>query len=89
MAQNVVYVVVGQARPDTADEGSDPVAISVMLTADDPEQAVEQAVDALEDDGFEDVEIEQVGEIDEAPDNDLRAPYDAALSGEIAIIEYE
>ena len=88
MEDEVVYVVVGQARSEQASSDDGPVAVSVMLTADDADQAVEQAVDALEEDGFDDVEIEQVGAIDHAPDNDLKDPYDAALSGDIAIIEY-
>ncbi|NDC90199.1 MAG: hypothetical protein EB075_15605, partial [Bacteroidetes bacterium] len=87
MEDEVVYVVVGQARSEQATNGTEPVAISVMLMADDADHAVEQAVDALEDDGFDDVEIEQVGAIDHAPDNDLKEPYDAARAGDIAIIE--
>lgn len=88
MSETVVYVVLGQARPEDAAEDSAPVNVSVMLTAEDADAAVDAAYDALEEDGFDDIQLDQVGEIDEVPDNELKAPYEAAVAGEIAIIEY-
>lgn len=89
MEDEVVYFVVGQARSEKAGSDDGFVTVSVMLTADDADQALEQAVDALEEGGFDDFKKEQVGTIDHAPDKDLKDPYDAALSGDIAIIECE
>ncbi|RLQ87799.1 transcriptional regulator [Notoacmeibacter ruber] len=61
--------------------------VHILLSAPDDDTAVRRAAQSLQQEGFAEVEFEQIGEILEEPDEEPHASaYQGALEGEIAII---
>ena len=79
-----VMLIVGRVRR-IADGPSLPVQI--MLTAPDDDTAVRRALEALRRQGFVRAELDQIGEVDDEPDEEPQASaYQGALEGEVSVV---
>ena len=83
----MVFIIIGKAyERDGDDEGID---IHVMLRAPDDDSAVREALNALAQEGFLEADLDQIGMITGAPDEEPHASaYQGALEGEVAIIRF-
>ena len=79
-----VTLIVGRVRR-IADGPSLPVQI--MLTAPDDDTAVRRALEALRGHGFVQAELDQIGEVDDEPDEEPQASaYQGALEGAVSVV---
>lgn len=83
----MVFIIIGKAYEKDGD--SDGVDIHVMLRAPDDDTAVREALNALADEGFLEADLDQIGTLTDAPDEEPHASaYQGALEGEVAIIRF-
>lgn len=62
----------------------------IFLVAPDDDSAVRAALEALAREGFAEAELDQIGEMQEAPDDEPHASaYQGALEGEVSIVTFE
>ena len=82
----MVFIIIGKAYEREGDEGID---IHVMLRAPDDDTAVREALNALSEEGFLEADLDQIGTLMGAPDEEPHASaYQGALEGEVAIIRF-
>lgn len=83
----MVFIIIGKAyEQDGDDEGVD---IHVMLRAPDDDTAVREALNALSEEGFLEADLDQIGTLEDIPDEEPHASaYQGALEGEVAIIRF-
>jgi hypothetical protein len=82
-----VFIIIGRAYKT---KDGTPEQIHVMVTAPDEDSAVRFALNGLSDEGYEEAELDQIGLIDGAPDEEPHASaYQGALEGECAIIRFD
>lgn len=82
----VVFIIIGRVWRD---KGGEPSDIHVMLSAPDEDSAVREALNALAGEGYEEAELDQIGALDDAPDEEPHASaYQGALEGEVAIVTF-
>jgi hypothetical protein len=94
--ETTVYIVVGRAYRDDdageADAEADEeggVSINVLLTAADDEECIQKALQALAGQGFSRVELDQIGILEEEPDDPTFASaYGNAIDGQVAVIAF-
>lgn len=83
----MVFIIIGKAYERDGDE--DGVDIHVMLRAPDDDTAVREALNALAEEGFLEADLDQIGTLTDAPDEEPHASaYEGALEGEVAIIRF-
>ena len=83
----MVFIVIGKAYEHDGDE--DGIDIHVMLSAPDDDSAVREALNALAEEGFIEADLDQIGTLTDAPDEEPHASaYRGALQGEVAIIRF-
>jgi len=64
--------------------------VHVMLVAPDDDSAVRTTLDALAKEGFAEVELDQIGDMDGIPDEEPHASaYQGAIEGEVSIVTFE
>jgi hypothetical protein len=81
-----VFIIIGKAYLDGDNEGID---IHIMLRAPDDDTAVREALNALTEEGFSEADLDQIGTLMGAPDEEPHASaYQGALEGEVAIIRF-
>jgi hypothetical protein len=81
-----VFIIIGKAYVEDDNEGVD---IHVMLRAPDDDTAVREALNALTEEGFAEADLDQIGTLMGAPDEEPHASaYQGALEGEVAIIRF-
>lgn len=81
-----VFIIIGKAYQEGDDEGID---IHIMLRAPDDDTAVREALNALTEEGFSEADLDQIGTLMGAPDEEPHASaYQGALEGEVAIIRF-
>jgi hypothetical protein len=81
-----VFIIIGKAYAEDDNEGVD---IHVMLRAPDDDTAVREALNALTEEGFAEADLDQIGTLMGAPDEEPHASaYQGALEGEVAIIRF-
>lgn len=81
-----VFIIIGKAYQEGDKEGID---IHVMLRAPDDDTAVRDALNALTEEGFSEADLDQIGTLMGAPDEEPHASaYQGALEGEVAIIRF-
>jgi hypothetical protein len=69
------------------EKGGRPQPVHILLTAPDDDSAVRLALDALAKEGYAEAELDQIGEMEEAPDEEPHASaYQGALEGEVSIV---
>ena len=72
------------------EKGGDSEGVHVMLTAPDDDGAVRMALEALAREGYAEVELDQIGDMEGAPDEEPHmSAYQGALEGEISIVTFE
>jgi hypothetical protein len=82
-----VFIIIGRAWQV---KGGSPEQVHIMVTAPDEDSAVRMALNGLSDEGYEEAELDQIGLIDGAPDEEPHASaYQGALEGECAIIRFD
>ncbi|PSJ49834.1 transcriptional regulator [Kumtagia ephedrae] len=71
-------------------KGGDSEGVHIFLVAPDDDSAVRSALDALAKEGFAEAELDQIGEMQDAPDDEPHASaYQGALEGEVSIVTFE
>ena len=82
-----VFIIIGKAFQEAGSEGID---IHVMLRAPDDDTAVRDALNALTEEGYAEAELDQIGTLMGAPDEEPHASaYQGALEGEVSIITFD
>ena len=83
----LVFIIIGEVRK--AGE-TNMIPFNALLAAPDDDTAVRHCLEALAQEGYEEADLHQIGNLDGRPDEDpYVSAYDAALEGEVAIIAYE
>jgi hypothetical protein len=71
-------------------KGGDSEGVHIFLVAPDDDSAVRTALEALAAEGFAEAELDQIGEMDEPPDDEPQmSAYQGALEGEVSIVTFE
>ncbi|RVC41959.1 transcriptional regulator [Mesorhizobium sp. M4A.F.Ca.ET.090.04.2.1] len=71
-------------------KGGKPEGVHVMLVAPDDDSAVRKALDSLAAEGYAEAELDQIGDMDRAPDDEPHlSAYQGALAGEVSIITFD
>lgn len=67
--------------------GDSPITMHLMLIAPDDDTAVRRALDALREKGYTSAELDQIGQLDDAPDDEpFASAYQGALEGEVSLV---
>ncbi|MFD1326476.1 transcriptional regulator [Mycoplana ramosa] len=83
----MVFIIIGKAYERDGDEEG--IDIHVMLRAPDDDSAVREALNALAEEGFLEADLDQIGTLSGAPEDEPHASaYHGALEGEVAIIRF-
>lgn len=83
----IVFLITGRAHRTREDQG---IEIHVLLVAPDEDGAVRETLNALAQEGYEQAELDQIGAVDEMPDEEPHASaYQGALEGEVAVITFD
>jgi len=81
-----VALIVGKVRRRKSEP---PSAVHVMLVSRDDDSAVRAALDALAREGYSEAELDQIGELAGAPDEEPHASaYQGALEGDVSIVTF-
>jgi hypothetical protein len=68
-------------------KGGKPEGVHVLLVAPDDDSAVRAVLDALTKEGFVEAELDQIGDMEGAPDEEPHvSAWQGALEGEVAIV---
>ena len=67
-----------------------PLGITVLLVAADDDSAVRRTLDALNREGYAVAQLDQIGEMTEAPDDEpMASAWQGAIEGEVSIVTYD
>lgn len=82
----MVFIIIARAYEEDGGEGVD---LHILVRAPDDDSAVREALNALAEEGFLEADLDQIGMINETPDEEPHASaYQGALEGEVAIIRF-
>lgn len=71
-------------------KGGESEGVHVMLVAPDDDSAVRTALEALAKEGYAEAELDQIGDMDGAPDDEPHlSAWQGAREGEVAIVTFE
>jgi hypothetical protein len=71
-------------------KGGDSESVHIMLTAPDDDSAVRRALEALAKEGYAEAELDQIGDMEGAPDEEPHlSAYQGALEGEVSIVTFD
>lgn len=71
-------------------KGGDSEGVHVMLVAPDDDSAVRTALEALAREGYEEAELDQIGDMDGAPDDEPHlSAWQGALEGDVSIVTFD
>ena len=83
----LVFIITGRVHREKDDSGID---VHILLKAADDDSAVREALNALAQEGYEQAELDQIGAVEDMPDEEPHASaYQGALEGEVAIITFD
>ena len=83
----LIFIITGRVHRARDDSGID---VHILLAAADDDSAVREALNALAQEGYEQAELDQIGSVDEIPDEEPHASaFQGALEGEVAIITFD
>lgn len=83
----LVFIITGRVHREKDDPGTD---VHILIAAADDDSAVREALNALAGEGYEQAELDQIGSVEEMPDEEPHASaYQGALEGEVAIITFD
>ncbi|WP_442578316.1 transcriptional regulator [Mesorhizobium sp. ASY16-5R] len=72
------------------EKGGESEGVHIFLVAPDDDSAVRTTLDALAKEGYAEVELDQIGELEGPPDEEPHASaYQGALEGEVSIVTFE
>lgn len=70
-------------------KGGDSEGVHVMLVAPDDDTAVRTALEALAKEGYEEAELDQIGDMQDVPDDEPHlSAYQGALEGDVSIVTF-
>lgn len=81
-----VWIILGAGRreKDGAEE-----RLNILLTAPDEDSAVRRALEALAQEGYAEVDLDQIGEIEGEPEEEPHiSAWQGAIEGEVSIIRF-
>jgi len=82
-----VMIITGRVRRQ---KGGDSEGVHVLLTAPDDDSAVRSALNALAREGYAEVELDRIGEMEGVPDDEPHlSAFQGALEGEVSIVMFE
>lgn len=71
-------------------KGGKSEGVHIMLVAPDDDSAVRTTLDALTREGYAEVELDQIGDMEGVPDDEPHlSAYQGALEGEVAIVTFD
>lgn len=71
-------------------KGSESEGVHIMLSAADDDSAVRLALEALAREGYAEAELDQIGDMQEVPDDEPHlSAYQGALEGEVSIVTFD
>ena len=71
-------------------KGGESEGVHIFLVAPDDDTAVRTALESLAKEGYAEAELDQIGEMDGAPDDEPHASaYQGALEGEVSIVTFD
>ena len=71
-------------------KGGKSEGVHIMLVAPDDDSAVRTVLEALAREGYADAELDQIGDMEGAPDDEPHmSAYQGALEGEVSIVTFE
>lgn len=71
-------------------KGGKPEGVHVMLVAPDDDSAVRRALESLAAEGYAEAELDQIGDMEGAPDEEPHlSAYQGALEGEVSIVTFD
>jgi len=71
-------------------KGGDPEGAHIMLVAPDDDSAVRRALEALAKEGYAEAELDQIGDMEGAPDEEPHlSAYQGAVEGEVSIVTFD
>ncbi|GHC75970.1 transcriptional regulator [Limoniibacter endophyticus] len=83
--EKAVTIIIGRVQRD---EDGPQTEVHVLLVAPDDDTAVHNTLEALKAEGYAFAELDQIGEMQEEPDEEPYASaYQGALEGEIAVVK--
>lgn len=84
--QKPVTIIVGRVWRR---KGGESEGVHLMLVAPDDDSAVRMALDALAKEGYAEAELDQIGDMQEIPDEEPHlSAYQGALEGEVSIVTF-
>jgi len=85
--QKTVTIIVGRVWRV---KGGPSEGVHVLLVAPDDDTAVRSALEALAREGYAEVEFDQIGELQGAPDDEPHlSAWQGALEGEVSVVMFE
>ncbi|MBI1619310.1 transcriptional regulator [Aquamicrobium zhengzhouense] len=82
-----VTIIVGRVWRN---KGGESLGAHIMVVAADDDSAVRLALEALAREGYAEAELDQIGEMEDAPDEEPHlSAWQGALEGEVAIVTFE
>ena len=82
-----IFIIIGKISEQ---KGGEMRPVHVMLAAPDEDTAVRLCLDALSGKGYAEADLDQIGVIDDMPDEEPHASaYQGASEGEVAVIAFD
>lgn len=82
----MVFIVIAKGYETADSEGVD---LHILMSAADEDSAVREALNALSEEGFLEADLDQIGVLMGAPEEEPHASaYKGALQGEVSIIRF-
>jgi hypothetical protein len=83
----MIFIIIGEVRPKG---DAEMMPFNSLLAAPDDDTAVRLCLEALAQEGYEEADLHQIGNLEGRPEEEpYVSAYDAALEGEVSIIAYE
>ncbi|WP_337271375.1 transcriptional regulator [Oryzifoliimicrobium ureilyticus] len=87
LEEPMIFIIIGKGYESDKKKG---VSLHVLLKAADDDSAVRGALNALAEEGFAEADLDQIGLLQDAPEDEPHASaYKDAVAGEIAIIRFD
>lgn len=86
-AERSVTLITGRVRRR---KGGKSEGVHIMLVAPDDDSAVRRALESLASEGYAEVELDQIGDMEGEPDEEPHlSAWQGALEGEVSIITFD
>lgn len=86
-SEPLVFIITGSVKRA---ESPGQYPFNALLCAADDDSAVRSCLNALAQEGYEEANLDQIGNVMDRPhEEEFQGAYDAALNGEVALIVFE